>query len=250
MTKRTCVFDMLAVLLAVTACGRAKAGPASKAPARGRRTFNSEVAFNVYVRKTPDDDAELIGRTPSDKPLKIPAGVSWWVKPIRPTNMAKVRAAIRVAKIPGLRLRVASDADLAHLKGLTGLRTLNLWNCEEITNDGTAYLSGLKELRTLYVGGTQITDAGLAPLKGLTKLWTLNLDETQITDAGLAHLKGLANLRTLNLDETQITDAGLAAHLKGVTKLRTLDLWGCEQITDEGVADLKKALPNTTIVWR
>lgn len=77
-----------------------------------------------------------------------------------------------------------TDADLAHLRGLSGLRLLSL--------------------------GSQITDAGLAYLSSLTGLYILDLDFTQITDAGLAHLQGLANLKSLELSETQITDAGLA----------------------------------------
>ncbi|MFH1730874.1 MAG: hypothetical protein ABIF82_04380, partial [Planctomycetota bacterium] len=119
MNKRTCVLGALAALIvSAAACGRAEAGPISKPAEPEGRTFNSKVAFDVYVRKTPDDDDELIGRTPSDKPIKIPAGASWWVVPVGPRDMAKVRAAIRVARIPGLSLWTAGDADLAHLKGL------------------------------------------------------------------------------------------------------------------------------------
>ena len=43
----------------------------------------------------------------------------------------------------------------------------------------------------------------------------------EITDAGLAGLKGLTNLGSLNLENTQVTDAG--------------------------VAELRKALPNCSI---
>ena len=42
--------------------------------------------------------------------------------------------------------------------------------------------------------------------------------------------------------DTQITAAGLV-HLEGLTNLRELKLWRT-QITDAGVAELKKALPN------
>jgi hypothetical protein len=60
-------------------------------------------------------------------------------------------------------------------------------------------------------------------LKELTKLQSLNLPE-QITDAGFDHLKGLTNLTDLYLLGTQVTDAG--------------------------VAELKKALPNCEIQRR
>ena len=91
----------------------------------------------------------------------------------------------------------------------------------------------------------EITDTVLVHLKGLANLQNLCLTGTLITDAGLVHLKGLTALKDLELIGTQITDAGLV-HLKGLTKLQSLDL--PKQITDAGVADLQKALPNCKIL--
>ena len=54
MTKRTCVLGMLAALVAVTACDPE---PVSTAPAGGGKTFNSKVAFDVYVQEAPDGGA-------------------------------------------------------------------------------------------------------------------------------------------------------------------------------------------------
>ena len=88
-----------------------------------------------------------------------------------------------------------ADADLVHLKGLTGLQAL-------------------------CVDNTPITDAGLVHLKGLTGLKGLDLKYTQVTDAGLAHLKGLTGLGGISLSNTQVTDAGVAelkAALPGLT---------------------------------
>ena len=48
------------------------------------------------------------------------------------------------------------------------------------------------------------------------------LEFTTITDAGLEHIKGMTNLRGINIGGTQVADAGVAA--------------------------LKKALPNCTII--
>ena len=77
---------------------------------------------------------------------------------------------------------------------------------------------------------------------------TLNLRGCEkIADAGLAHLKRLTNLQNLDLMGTQITDAGLV-HLKGMTNLQDLNLYGCPNITDSGVAELQKALPNCEII--
>ncbi len=147
--------------MAVTACGRAE---------DGERIFNSKVAFSVFIQKAPHGDGEFLGRTPSDKPLTIPAGASWWVIPFGPQDMAKVRAAVRAHGIPGLELTDASDADLAGLKGLTTLRMLGLTFCRQITDDGLAHLKGLTNLQTLRLPSANITDNGLVHLNGLTKL--------------------------------------------------------------------------------
>ena len=50
----------------------------------------------------------------------------------------------------------------------------------------------------------------------------------------------------INLMRTQITDEGLV-HLKALTRLQDLS-FGRNKITDAGVADLQKALPNCKIV--
>lgn len=137
-----------------------------------------------------------------------------------------------------------TDGGLAHLQGRTGLQYLALGR-SQVTDAGLAHLQGLTGLRDLYLGHTQVTDAGLVYLQGLTSLQGLGLNDTQLTDAGLVHLQGLTGLQTLRLDNTQVTDAGLA-HLQGLTGLRWLDLTKT-QVSDAGVAQLRKALPNCSI---
>ena len=139
-----------------------------------------------------------------------------------------------------------TNAQLVHLEGLTNLAYLGL-SRTRITDAGLMHLEGLTNLTKLTLGNTPITDAGLVHLKGLTNLQTLSLYGTQITDAGLVHLEGLTNLQKLFLDGTHVTDAGLE-HLKGLTKLERLYLYlNRTQITDAGVAELKKSLPNCEI---
>ena len=58
------------------------------------------------------------------------------------------------------------------------------------------------------------------------------------------HRKGLTNLTWLFLNNL-ITDAGLA-HLCGLTNLKQLSVVGT-QVTDAGVAELKKASPKCKI---
>ena len=67
------------------------------------------------------------------------------------------------------------------------------------------------------------------------------------TDAELKQLRDMPELEPLSLYSENITDAGLV-HLKGITNLKSLGLDFCLKITDSGVAELQKALPNREII--
>ncbi len=203
---------------------------------RGGCTFSSDLHLKVYVMRVGEEEWERIGVTPSGSPLNIPRCASWSVKPLGRVDMEALAREIATKKIPGLWLYdwPATDTDLAHLQGLTGLQWLAL-NCTKITDAGLAHLKGLTGLQWLDLSWTKISDVGLVHLKGMTKLQMLSLAGTKITDAGLVHLKGMTELQTLDLGGTDITDAGLA-HLKGLTKL---DL-SYTKITDAGLTNLKE----------
>ncbi len=164
--------------------------------------------FTLYASQMPKDAAKLKEWQASGKVLKA----GWQGKLGKDQHLAFVGS------------EATGDKDLAGLKGLTALQSLNLSWCRQITDAGLAHLKGLTALQSLDLGGCGITDAGLAHLKGLTGVQSLYLRECQITDAGLAHLKDLIALQSLDLGYCeQITDAGLA-HLKGLTALQSLDL--------------------------
>ncbi|MCK4292302.1 MAG: ankyrin repeat domain-containing protein, partial [Planctomycetes bacterium] len=92
------------------------------------RTFNSKVAFDVWVEETSSTVGEQVGRTPSPTPLEIPACWLWGVKPLAPVNDWDVLVReISQNEVPGLRLD-AADSDLKQLAGLAKLRSLNLSN--------------------------------------------------------------------------------------------------------------------------
>jgi len=101
-----------------------------------------------------------------------------------------------------------TDAAIEHLKELTQVRKLNLFNTN-ITDAGLESITVLARLRELYIPGTKITDAGLEHLKELPQLRNLYLDATKITDVGLEQLEGIAQLRELYLSGTDITDVGV-----------------------------------------
>jgi hypothetical protein len=106
-----------------------------------------------------------------------------------------------------------SDAYLVPLESLKGrLVHLNLGG-QPVTDAELAHLKGLTDLTELHLEKTKITDKGLENLKGLTNLEYLNLYGTDVTDAGLANLEGLKKLKHLYLWQTKVTEAG-AAKLK------------------------------------
>ena len=215
MANRAWKYWVIASILAIALL----AAGASKAEDKAQpKAFNSAVAFNVYA--VIGEKHQLVGSTPSDRPLTIPPCQWWYVEPLPPVDMEKVWEEVQAQGIPGLKLDDATDADLEHLKGLTALQWLDL-------------------------SRTQVTDAGVEQLKGLTALQQLDLSLTQVTDAGVEHLKGLTALQRLYLGGTQVTDAGLV-HLKGLTALQVLDLRDTK-VTEAGVEQLKKSLPNVLV---
>jgi hypothetical protein len=127
------------------------------------------------------------------------------------------------------------------LKGLSGLQTLSLGGCPALQNVGA--LKGLSGLQTLSLNGCtalQNVDA----LKGLTGLQVLHLGgctALQNVDA-LQRLTGLKYLNLFGCTALQNVDA-----LKGLTRLEWLDLRDCPKLPAAAVAELRAALPKTTI---
>jgi hypothetical protein len=142
-----------------------------------------------------------------------------------------------------------TDAGLVHLKSLTALKTLRALGSVKITDKGLAHLESLKNLEELDVSGDALTGSGLDHLKKLPKLEELALRNNRIRNAELVHLKNIKNLKKLDLTGNfGITDAGLDA-LKELTQIKEVHLLFTE-VTDKGVAELKKALPQAEITRR
>ncbi len=117
-----------------------KAAGAEELPRMGGHTFSSDLRLRVFIIREAGGELEWIGETPSAHPLDIPRCASWGVRPFGRVDVKALARQIAAKKIPHLRIGRAVDGELAHLKGLKGLRQPNLQE-------------------------TQITDAGLADLK-------------------------------------------------------------------------------------
>lgn len=63
-----------------------------------------------------------------------------------------------------IRLPRATNAGLVHLKGLTRLQTLRLYNIQ-VTDAGLEHLKGLTSLRDLHLLNTQVTDDGVKKIQ-------------------------------------------------------------------------------------
>jgi hypothetical protein len=202
-----------------------------------------------------------------------------------PDNVAVTDAGLKeIAKLKGLttleltcsKVTGAGLKELAPLQGLTYLD----FSRTEVGDAGLKEFARLKGLTALYLEGTKVTDRGLRELALLAGLTTLDLAcNKEVTDAGLKAIAKLNGLITLNLQGTSITDAGLKelAPLKGLTRLNGLtNLYlfdtavtdaGLKEIaklkglttltlpepasgvTQAGVAELRKALPNCAITF-
>ncbi len=162
-------------------------------------------------------------------------------------DTCKIIAAFPKLKKLRLSRNQVGDPGLEVLSSCSGLEELDLSEDSLITDAGMAYLAKLTGLKKLNLWRVQVSDDGALMLAPLTRLVWLNLDNTKLSDAGLPALKDMNALTFLHLGSTQITAAGapLLFHLKSLKdlKLTRTALGG----SDVAVAELKKNLPNTAI---
>ncbi len=148
----------------------------------------------------------------------------------RGEDLRKLHDLYRVRSLQLMNCPWFGDADLAALRGLTSLRSLDLtrrvpksagWPepIPKLTDAALPPVATLVNLNELLLTGNDITDDGLKVLAGLTKIEYLDLSETRVTDAGLEHLTGMTRLISLGVIGTKVTPAGvkrLQAALPGV----------------------------------
>jgi hypothetical protein len=154
------------------------------------------------------------------------------------------------------------NGDVAVLRRLHHLESLDLANAFDVSALGLADLKGLPDLRVLDLGRIddraspvvapppKLADEDLVHVEPLGGLRELYLGGNRITDAGLVHVAGLKNLEVLDLEETAVTDAGLP-HLEGLTKLKVLRLGKAKEsktvVTPAAAMKLNQALPDLVI---
>lgn len=133
------------------------------------------------------------------------------------------------------------DKGIEKLSSASNLSSLKIGSTK-ITDESLISLAKLKKLTKLNLSNDTITDKNIALLKDLDKLTYLDLSHTQITDAALNTISSLPNLRSLNLSTTNVTDSGLLTLAKSKS-LKTLTVFGCKDVTPEGIQKLKELKP-------
>jgi len=141
--RQVVVPAVVAVILSMSALGCSGEDGKTKLPGTGGCTFNSKLPLDVWVVRERGRSSEVIGKTPSAKPVVIPRCASWGVSADPSEDRVDMRALAREIaskEIAGLGLGDVEDEGLAHLKGLTELRELTLWETK-ITDAGVDSLS-------------------------------------------------------------------------------------------------------------
>jgi hypothetical protein len=152
-------------------------------------------------------------------------------------DLANLRDATSLRKL-FLGQTLVAGAGLAQLSRLQQLSSVTVCGpAAAVTDDGLAGVGSLSGLEDLDLSTTRVTDKGLIHLRKLTKLTCLRLNQTRVNGSGFKHLSNLKSLRELHLMECRVTSEGLAG-LRGLTGLTELDL-AFNQITDSGLANLR-----------
>ena len=86
---------------------------------------------------------------------------------------------------------------------------------------------------------------GLTNIRNLGRLEVLRLNGTRVGEMGLVPLGELPSLHRLGLAGTLVNDSSIPAPAR-LTTLERLDVRECS-LSEDGVEQLRKALPNTTI---
>ncbi|HEY6330075.1 MAG TPA: hypothetical protein VI756_12120, partial [Blastocatellia bacterium] len=170
-----------------------------------------------------------------------------------------------IAAMPRLRKlmaqgTVATDAGFGELSGSQAIEHIWGRECPNLTGPGFAALAEMPSLRGLAVSCRNVDDAALSLLprfpslvelmpmdvsddgfrhigqcERLQSLWCMYCRETG--DAATEHIAGLSSLESYYAGRTRISDRSLEI-LSTIQSLERIQLWGCDGVTDAGVAKL------------
>jgi hypothetical protein len=140
-----------------------------------------------------------------------------------------------------------TDAGVAHLRGMRGLKSLLLGdagaisaagNMIAITGDGFSQLAALPALTELEIHSAALRGDGLKHVGSLRHLKRLKLEGGPVTDDDLRHLAPLIDLESLEIERSSIDGTGFG-HLAGLSRLNFVCLEG-PNITGAAVTHLAR----------
>jgi hypothetical protein len=111
-----------------------------------------------------------------------------------------------------------------HLTRLKKLKNIELYTNDN-ADDALEILSSIQSLRRLRIAEARVTDRGLKSVAKMKGLDWLYISRGGISDAGLRELKALKNLKELHIYPTFIDS----------------------EVTDKGIAEVRKALPKCQV---
>jgi Leucine-rich repeat (LRR) protein len=132
------------------------------------------------------------------------------------------------------------DADLAQIKRLPRVRTIDCTEVRGVTDAGMAMLEGHPSLRGLKLERSMVTDAGMPALQKIPNFEDLDIRRLGITLAGykeIGKIKGLKRLRVV-YNSQNFKDDCLEA-IKDLKNLELLDMQDCNLPTEKGLAVLE-----------
>jgi Leucine-rich repeat (LRR) protein len=166
---------------------------------------------------------------------------TWRVAAVHPFAGRTALDIGKLVALPGLATVEFRGVIAQGMEELVELRSLRrLVAPRNLTESGLKAISRLPRLEDLDLSELKLpSEKFLAPLQNCGSLRRLDLEGVGLSDRSLLYLKSLNNIQELNLDGNSITDDGLAT-LTQLNTLRVLHLGGNSQITNAGVAKLKK----------
>jgi F-box/leucine-rich repeat protein 14 len=136
--------------------------------------------------------------------------------------------------------------------GFQKLSKLNLSFCDGITDSGLKYISKMKSLRELNLRSCHnVSDLGIGFLtEGGSCLTSLDVSFCEsIGDASLSHIsQGLFHMRSLSLSATNISDDGIEKLVRTTVELTKLDLGQCSRLTDVAIFKIAERLKGLTFI--
>jgi hypothetical protein len=115
----------------------------------------------------------------------------------------------------------------------------------KITDAGVKELAAFPKVRVVSFEQTEVGDAGMKELAALQELNSLSIGKTKVGRAGLKELTACKQLRNLHILKLPLGDGDLEA-LAALQQLTYLALYDTN-VTAEGMASLRKAMPNCRI---